>query len=255
MPNKNEDRILCSTESPIDPPHQVNDLDEILQSDGLLTLRDMCVAFFKAASDGKTYTRSPSIALRLPHEDFIIVVKPTTRHDGGIVTVDQRGIVVECLCQLNHRQSAKWLTILVTDTVKKTRWLRDISLSIQAATALVKMAGNFVADPRSVIEKNKNNCCCCGKGLTDQVSRARGIGPECLERINTVFGLTTHKDNCNQIPDCLIETLGLSGDSTKEEARAKFKKLLVASHPDRGGSSDGFQSLNALKKEYPSILA
>lgn len=61
--------------------------------------------------------------------------------------------------------------------------------------------------------------------------------------------------NWNRIPDCLIETLGLSGTSTKEEARARFKKLLAASHPDRGGSSEGFQKLNALKHEYPNILA
>lgn len=61
--------------------------------------------------------------------------------------------------------------------------------------------------------------------------------------------------NCNQVPHRLIATLRLSANPTLDDARATFKKLLAASHPDRGGTSEGFQQLNALKQEYPSILA
>ncbi|MEK6259016.1 MAG: DUF6011 domain-containing protein [Planctomycetota bacterium] len=189
----------------IGEPHRIqSDLDELLKSDDILVLRDICMAFFGSASEGKTYARRPSLALRLPHDDFVMVVKPTTRHEGGIVTVDQRGIVIECLRRFDDRKSAKWLTVLVTSDVRKLCWMRNETLSIEAATALVEMAGFFAIDPFFVMEKNKDNCCCCGKGLTDEVSRARGIGPECLGRLNMFFSslsistTNSHGDKCDQ---------------------------------------------------------
>lgn len=165
-------------------------LDALLKNEGILTLREQCVAFFGAASEGKTYSRRPSLALRLPHEDFVIVVKPTTSHEGSIVRVDQRGILIECLRKFDNRKSVKWLTLLVTHDVRKLRWMCNEILGIEAATALIEMAAMFVVDPFVVIEKNKDNCCCCGKGLVDEISRARGIGPECLQRIGAAFGTT-----------------------------------------------------------------
>lgn len=173
-------------------PHRIeSDIDELLKSDDIRILREMCVDFFMSASEGKTYSRCPPLALRLPHDDFVIVVKPTTTHAGKSVTVDQRGVLIECLRRFDDRKSAKWLTLLVTSDVRKLRWMRNHALSCEAATALVEMAGLFAIDPYFVIEKNLNNCCCCGKGLTDEVSRARGIGPECMERIGIVFGRVT----------------------------------------------------------------
>lgn len=172
-------------------PRLPNLLDELLQRSEIRDLRDQCLEFFIAASEGKTYVRTPSLALRLPHDDFIFVIKPTTTHRGKSVKVDGRGVLIECLRRLDDRKSTKQLVVLATDEVKKLSWMRDESLSLKAATALVEMAELFAVDPYRVIEKNTDNCCCCGKGLTDEVSRGRGIGPECMARIGIVFGRAT----------------------------------------------------------------
>jgi hypothetical protein len=35
-------------------------------------------------------------------------------------------------------------------------------------------------DPADVFGRQADKCCCCGRALTDVVSRTRGIGPECV---------------------------------------------------------------------------
>lgn len=39
----------------------------------------------------------------------------------------------------------------------------------------------LIADPMATFAAQSNNCCCCGKALTDITSRLRGIGPECIK--------------------------------------------------------------------------
>jgi hypothetical protein len=38
----------------------------------------------------------------------------------------------------------------------------------------------FLMTPEQVFARQADHCCCCGKILTDIVSKTRGIGPECL---------------------------------------------------------------------------
>jgi hypothetical protein len=164
-------------------------LDEILKDFTILALRDHCIEFFLEASEGKVYSRAPSLALRLPHEDYVIVVKPMiTRRQG--VMVDDRGVLIECLKRCNdavqNKFPVKMLKVSVETSARKTMWYRN-GKSDGAATALVEMARFFVDDPQSVISRNTDNCCCCGKSLRDEVSRARGVGPECLTKMGVFF--------------------------------------------------------------------
>jgi hypothetical protein len=39
----------------------------------------------------------------------------------------------------------------------------------------------FVEDPRALLARSHDSCCICGRLLTDGVSMARGIGPECVK--------------------------------------------------------------------------
>lgn len=168
---------------------EINVLDETLRDLVILELRDKCVAFFLDASHGKTYSRTPPLALRLPHGDYVIVVKPTATHSNGVM-VDDRGVLIECLKRCKDAAESKFpvrmLSVLVETTARKTRWYHN-GKSDEAATAIVEMAKLFVADPQSVIAKNTNNCCVCGKALRDEVSRARGVGPECLTKMGVFF--------------------------------------------------------------------
>lgn len=54
-------------------------------------------------------------------------------------------------------------------------------------TRLLTTCERFLADPDSVIAQSGTHCVFCGKPLTDSVSKARGIGPDCMERYGDVI--------------------------------------------------------------------
>jgi hypothetical protein len=47
----------------------------------------------------------------------------------------------------------------------------------------VEVMRDFLDDHSAVFARSHDHCCCCGKGLTDELSRSRGIGPECIKKI------------------------------------------------------------------------
>jgi hypothetical protein len=60
-------------------------------------------------------------------------------------------------------------------------------------TALELIAGtmtDFIEDPEGVFARSADRCCLCGRSLTDEVSRGRGIGPECIQRYHLVYSAT-----------------------------------------------------------------
>jgi len=68
------------------------------------------------------------------------------------------------------------------------RWRRWSTAS--GASALDRMArtmGEFVERPDVVFARSAGRCCLCGRGLTDEASRGRGIGPECIEKYRSAF--------------------------------------------------------------------
>lgn len=65
------------------------------------------------------------------------------------------------------------------DRPKMRRVTCDDALRDAAFRALEAKAHDLLADPMRLFSEQKDHCCCCGKALTDPVSRTRGIGPEC----------------------------------------------------------------------------
>jgi len=51
------------------------------------------------------------------------------------------------------------------------------------AERMVGTIRGFLADPAAVFARSADNCCICGRRLTDDTSRTRGIGPECIQTI------------------------------------------------------------------------
>jgi hypothetical protein len=47
----------------------------------------------------------------------------------------------------------------------------------------VEVMRDFLDDHRTVFARSHDHCCCCGRELTDELSRSRGIGPECIKKI------------------------------------------------------------------------
>jgi Family of unknown function (DUF6011) len=46
---------------------------------------------------------------------------------------------------------------------------------------------DFLENAPAVFARSHDHCCCCGKHLTDTLSRSRGIGPECIQRIDHIL--------------------------------------------------------------------
>ena len=53
--------------------------------------------------------------------------------------------------------------------------------ALRDAHKVVGTIRDFLADRRAVLARNCDQCCICGRKLTDELSRSRGIGPECVQ--------------------------------------------------------------------------
>jgi hypothetical protein len=53
---------------------------------------------------------------------------------------------------------------------------------------VVDVIRDFLDDHRAVFARSHDHCSCCGRALTDELSRSRGIGPECIKKIDA-FGV------------------------------------------------------------------
>jgi hypothetical protein len=55
-----------------------------------------------------------------------------------------------------------------------------IKTAPEDAGRVLATIGAYLDDRRAVLARSCNNCCICGRLLTDEQSRGRGIGPECI---------------------------------------------------------------------------
>jgi hypothetical protein len=53
----------------------------------------------------------------------------------------------------------------------------------------VGVMDDFLHDRRAVFARSHDHCCVCGRHLTDEQSRARGIGPECVRWVHLALFL------------------------------------------------------------------
>jgi uncharacterized protein (TIGR02996 family) len=133
------------------------------------------------------FRRKPPISLRLIVEGeppAKLIVLP---HATVFGRRDQRVVRLDCArmdCEL-----------VDTGSALKSYVRLGVSLSPCAAhlgrrywqTALgdtqrvVETVRDFVTDRRKVLARSHDHCCICGRGLTDELSRGRGIGPECIQ--------------------------------------------------------------------------
>ena len=165
------------------------DATEIINSTVAEEFRQLCERHFEYVLDGKgPFRRRPNASLRLVCDTPVptkLVACPcgTARHGEFVPQTDK----VYCeLLQERTRvvggKEARKFTRLLTMTVKPDgASLGTIypSAGEHARIALGVMT-DLIADARSVFARSHDRCCCCGRGLRDELSRARGIGPECV---------------------------------------------------------------------------
>src|SRR5262249_27279942 len=131
------------------------------------------------------FDRKPPISLRLlmagePRAKLAVLPKWTKRagKGGGI---DPEGRTCEMLVEqratVDGKEAVNWFTalrVIVGFPVPRNYRLRDAAENYRRALDTMR---DFAQDARAVLARSSNNCCICGRGLTDEESRARGIGP------------------------------------------------------------------------------
>jgi hypothetical protein len=137
------------------------------------------------------FKRRPHVSLKLICEGeppAKLIVHPTWyRHNNTVnLSLVQCELLQECLRQVNGVQARKFdrqleLRLDPTDSVGLPMISRTAPQDVNRAIAVMR---EFLDDHCIVFARSHDNCCCCGKGLTDELSRSRGIGPECIKKIN-----------------------------------------------------------------------
>jgi Family of unknown function (DUF6011) len=53
--------------------------------------------------------------------------------------------------------------------------------AVEDVATIARCVKEFLDDGKAVFARSHDHCSCCGKSLTDERSRSRGIGPECIK--------------------------------------------------------------------------
>ena len=135
----------------------------------------------------KPIQRRPNISLRLIAEGepkAKLITLPLLRVYYGQKTLDCGVLFGELMVE--------WTQTI--GGVEAKKWTKQLTYSLHDEPAVslirpsvlddlrrvVETMRQFVADPRVVLARCHDNFAICGRSLVDEVSRARGIGPECI---------------------------------------------------------------------------
>jgi hypothetical protein len=162
----------------------------------LEAFRRRVTALFEAMRDGKEepFKRRPNISLRLialgdPRAK--VNTLPHVRHDrtGGylipqnhtIELMEKKAVRVE---DKDAEQLRCKLAFNNTGDVPKVGSM--YKSAVEDVRRIVATIRDFLDDSRAVLARDCDHCCICGRHLTDEVSRSRGIGPECILKTDVV---------------------------------------------------------------------
>lgn len=155
--------------------------------------------FFVAESTGKTYTRKPALKITLLPDGeppARVVIEPDWELRYG-KKFDPAIVRIAMLSGLAGSRTTR--NILLKVTLKNRSAWGVVCGNVDCGNAegrlsmhrydtddmsrLAELAEAFLADPLRVFARSKGYCCICWKTLTDPVSQARGIGPECFHKV------------------------------------------------------------------------
>jgi hypothetical protein len=158
--------------------------------------------FFAEQVGPGPHTRRPSVALRLPatgEHPARLVLRPAWCNTGKCPTpgVVEAELVTEQLKVSGKLFPCRELTVSIRTTgCRLTRaYLSRLGELLSRSAAA---AERFLADPMGTFAGSAGNCCICGKGLSDPVSRGRGIGPECHKTAEYFTRLVYHEKKGEQ---------------------------------------------------------
>jgi hypothetical protein len=181
--------------------------NDVLQENAAIldAFRRRVTALFEAMRDGKEepFKRRPNISLRLialgdPPAKVITI--PHVRHDrtGGYLIPHNHTIELmeKKAIRAQDKDAEQLRCKLAFNNSDLTPSVGAIYKSAVAdACRTIATIRDFLGDSRAVLARGCDHCCICGRHLTDEVSRSRGIGPECILKTDVVAVLAGHAED------------------------------------------------------------
>jgi hypothetical protein len=145
--------------------------------------------FFSQAVAGKVFEgRRPSLALRvcaLGEPAGRLAIYPHFLHNHTVLELVGGKVHVEFLAAASKDPGtlafSKRLGFLLGNGTPRVGSYYPKTVA-EDLRRLFETAAAFLEDPLAAFARSSNNCCICGRGLSDAQSRSRGIGPECLQK-------------------------------------------------------------------------
>jgi hypothetical protein len=141
-----------------------------------------------AAERGGEFRRKPNISLRLIADGLPAVKLIALPHWCAHSKRLQCGLVrCELLVereltsaggQVGKNRQQQIVVSLRPERVDLKRYRRSAEEDVHRVVQTIR---SFLSDRRAVLARSHDNCCVCGRALTDELSRSRGIGPECIK--------------------------------------------------------------------------
>jgi hypothetical protein len=78
-------------------------------------------------------------------------------------------------------------------SLRLSRWNPNRDNHEEQLAAVADFLERLGDDPFAAIKRNSTNCALCGRALTDDRSRARGFGPECVKSADAIARLLEAK--------------------------------------------------------------
>jgi hypothetical protein len=158
-------------------------------------LREAAAGFFVVQLEGETvFERRPPVSLTLPlggtpPARLALVPQGRRNRRAKTTTLSAEFVCGELVADYPCPDGgcASRVELGLSLTPGQLRLTRCCARSGEAAARVVEAAEEFLADPAGVFRRSEDCCCICGRPLTDEVSRSRGIGPECHKRVDEYF--------------------------------------------------------------------
>ena len=169
-------------------------LQEAFQRGPLAAFRHRMEPFFEAMREraNEPYKRRPNISLRLicagdPPAKVIVLPLLRGRHkELHLVCSEQHLELLEEREVITREGPAKKFSQMLTVKLRPDcATSGTISVTVyDEVRRLVATIADFMDNPAAVLARSHDRCCICGRGLTDELSRSRGIGPECIKKVD-----------------------------------------------------------------------
>jgi hypothetical protein len=138
-------------------------------------------------TSGGPFDRRPVLGLTLRVVDGKVVLRPGW--DAPKKWIDTRDLEADVWLPNPETGQPRraWSFVWANGRIRRQRF---VSSQVDAAlTTLVQLLHDWRQNPGAVLARSTDHCCICGRVLTDPISRAHGIGPECVRHLPPQLGV------------------------------------------------------------------